>query len=238
MQVMQPHFSVLPFEIESSWQKALEEELKKSYLLELAVFLEKERAQGAQIYPPKNLVFNALWNTPFDQVKVVIIGQDPYHGQGQAHGLSFSVPEGITQPPSLKNIFKELSDDLGVSPPSHGCLLHWAKQGVLLLNATLTVRKGEPMSHEGRGWEQFTDAVVKALLMQKRPLVFILWGRWAQKKWEHFKSLQDPNLHLVLTAAHPSPYSANQGFFGCRHFSKTNQWLEKHHLTPIDWKIV
>ncbi|CCB84988.1 MULTISPECIES: uracil-DNA glycosylase [Parachlamydia] len=238
MQVMQSNFSMLPFEIESSWQKALEEELKKPYLLELAVFLEKERAMGAQIYPPKNLIFNALWNTPFDQVKVVIIGQDPYHGPGQAHGLSFSVPEGIPQPPSLKNIFKELAEDLGIPAPSHGCLLHWAKQGVLLLNATLTVRQGEPMSHEGRGWEQFTDSIVKALLIQKKPMVFILWGKWAQKKWEHFKNLQDPNQHLVLTAAHPSPFSAHQGFFGCHHFSKTNQWLEKHHLTPIDWKIV
>lgn len=234
---MEPSLVLLPFELEPHWHSVLQEELKKSYLLELALFLEKERARGFAIFPPKNLIFNALWNTPFDKVKVVIIGQDPYHGPGQAHGLSFSVPEGIPQPPSLKNIFKELADDLSIPPPSHGNLLTWAKQGVLLLNATLTVRQGEPMSHEGKGWEQFTDSIMRVLMEQKRPIVFILWGKLAQKKWENFRNLQNPALHLILTAAHPSPFSAHQGFFGCRHFSKANAWLEKHHLQPIDWKI-
>jgi len=226
-----------PFELESSWQAALQEEFKQNYLIDLAVFLEKEKALGYSIFPPKNLIFNALWNTPLEKVKVVIIGQDPYHGPGQAHGLSFSVPIGIPQPPSLKNIFKELAEDLSIPSPSHGCLLAWAKQGVLLLNTTLTVRQAEPMSHEGKGWEKFTDAIVKSLMEQKKPMVFLLWGKHAQKKWETFKTLYNANHHLILTAAHPSPFSVHQGFFGCRHFSKTNTWLEQHHLTPIDWKI-
>lgn len=226
-----------PFELEPSWQAALQEEFKQNYLIDLAVFLDKERAQGISVFPPKNLIFNALWNTPLDKVKVVIIGQDPYHGPGQAHGLSFSVPVGIPQPPSLKNIFKELAEDLSLPAPSHGCLLSWAKQGVLLLNTTLTVRQGEPMSHEGKGWEKFTDAIVKSLMEQQKPMVFLLWGKHAQKKWETFKALYNAKQHLILTAAHPSPFSAHQGFFGCRHFSKANTWLQQHNLTPIDWKI-
>lgn len=225
------------FEIEPGWQKALEEELKKPYLIRLAAFLERERASGAEIYPPRELVFNAFKQTPFAAVKVVIMGQDPYHGPGQAHGLSFSVPHGVKPPPSLKNIFKELESDLGIKPPQHGCLLKWAKQGVLLLNATLTVRRGEPLSHHGRGWEQFTDAVVATLSAREEPLIFVLWGKSAKDKVLHVQQAAGQSRHHMLTAAHPSPYSANNGFFGCRHFSKINELLQGMHKEPIDWTL-
>jgi uracil-DNA glycosylase len=221
--------------MEASWLKVLQEEFEKPYMKQLEVFLASEIKAGAEIYPPFEEIFNAFCHTPFEKVKVVIMGQDPYHGKGQAHGLSFSVARGVSQPPSLQNIFKELKDDLGIEPPSHGSLIDWADQGVLLLNATLTVRAGEPKSHFGRGWELFTDRVVQLLCMRKDPLVFILWGKSAAEKFEHIQ--KNAAQHLVLTAAHPSPFSAHSGFFGCKHFSKTNEFLKKIGKKPIDWAI-
>lgn len=212
-----------------NWHAILEEEIKKPYIKELKTFLA-----GEQIYPPEDLVFHAFAQTPYDEVKVVIMGQDPYHGPGQAHGMSFSVPEGVAPPPSLKNIYKELQDDLSIPPAESGCLNNWAKQGVLLLNATLTVRPNEPKSHYGKGWEQFTDAVITKLAERKDPIVFILWGKSAKEKCD---SLLQHTHHVVLTAAHPSPFSAYSGFFGCKHFSKTNEYLKKWGKTPIDWSV-
>lgn len=227
-----------PFILEQSWQKQLKEELSKPGILELAAFVEKEYITApVPIYPPKELIFNAFYQTPFNQVQVLIMGQDPYHGPGQAHGLSFSVPKGVKPPPSLQNIFKELEADLHVSKPNHGCLISWAQQGVLLLNATLTVRQGEPMSHHGRGWEEFTDAAVRKLEEREDPVIFVLWGKSAQDKCRFLKEKGIPSRHLVLTAAHPSPYSANNGFFGCRHFSKINEFLKQQGKNPIDWSL-
>jgi uracil-DNA glycosylase len=197
--------------------------------------VEQERSGSIPIYPPKELVFNAFWQIPFDKVKVLIMGQDPYHGPGQAHGLCFSVPVGVPPPPSLQNIFKEISSDLGLPIPKHGCLLKWAAQGVLLLNATLTVRQGEPLSHHGKGWERFTDAVIAALCEREDPVIFVLWGKNAQDKCKRIKGMHSP--HAVFTAAHPSPLSAHQGFMGCRHFSKINEQLENWGKSPIDWMI-
>lgn len=228
--------SYFPFEIEPSWRKILENEFKQPYLLELAAFLEREFSSEAVVYPPKNLIFNAFWQTPYPSVKVLIMGQDPYHGAGQAHGLSFSVPQGIPLPPSLQNIYKELQSDLGLLPTKEGCLLPWAKQGIMLLNATLTVRQGEPMSHHSKGWEKFTDAVIDALCQRQDPLIFVLWGKSAQDKCKRVKELKN-SPHLLLTAAHPSPLSAHNGFFGCRHFSKINEHLKQLGKTAIDWKI-
>ncbi|MBS0620338.1 MAG: uracil-DNA glycosylase [Verrucomicrobia bacterium] len=216
--------------IEKSWHKQLQGELEKPYIRELKAFLEAEKSAGHSIFPEEKDVFSAFLHTPFDQVKVVLIGQDPYHGVGQAHGLSFSVLPGMPLPPSLKNIYRELQEDLGVVPPQNGYLLHWAKQGVLLLNATLTVRAKDPRSHYGKGWEQFTDAVVSSLLARKDPVIFVLWGKSAQEK---LKNIHPP--HVALVAAHPSPYSAYSGFFGCRHFSKINEQLKKWGKEPIDW---
>lgn len=225
-----------PFELEPSWQDALQDELQKPYLLSLRAFVEKERALHPDtIYPPKELVFNAFWKTPFKQVKAVIVGQDPYHGPGQAHGLSFSVPEGVPPPPSLQNIFKEIQTDTHQPSQCKENLTPWAKQGVLLLNAILTVRKGEPLSHQKKGWEQFTDAVIRKLTESPAPLVFLLWGKYAQDKYLNAMSPDKHFPHLVLKAPHPSPFSAHSGFFGCRHFSKTNQFLEKHGKKPIEW---
>jgi len=224
------------FQLEESWHRELHHELKQPYLFQLKSFLEAERKLPTPIYPPQEQVFNAFAQTPLDRVKVVIMGQDPYHGQGQAHGLSFSVPKGITPPPSLKNIYKELQTDLGVHPVPHGCLLPWARQGVLLLNATLTVRDGQPKSHFGQGWERFTDAVVQLLCKQQDPLVFLLWGKSAYDKCRHFLDSGSKH-HLILTAAHPSPFSVHAGFFGCRHFSKTNEFLVSHDKAPIDWQL-
>ncbi len=218
--------------LEKSWHAVLKEEISKPYIKELKAFLEQEKRDGHVVYPPEPLIFNAFLQTPFDQVKVVIVGQDPYHGEGQAHGLSFSVPHGIPYPPSLKNIFKELKHDVGMSDPKHGCLECWAKQGVLMLNATLTVRKEEPKSHHGRGWEQFTDAVIGKLVEREAPIVFVLWGKSAQEKCRHVKGA-----HIVLQAAHPSPFSAHSGFFGCRHFSQINAFLQKQGSRLIDWEI-
>lgn len=230
-----------PFVLESSWQSALADELGKPYLIELAAFIEKEYAKANDsIYPPKNLIFNSFSYTPFDQVKVVIVGQDPYHGPGQAHGLCFSVPKGISTPPSLQNIYKELKEDLNIPPATHGCLIQWAKQGVLLLNATLTVSRGEPLSHHGKGWEQFTDCVIRKLLQRKDPVIFVLWGKSAQDKCrfvkEHMANNQSSH-PVMLTAAHPSPMSAHNGFFGCKHFSKINQILVQQGKSQINWKL-
>jgi uracil-DNA glycosylase len=224
----------MPFKLEPSWQAVLAEELRQPYLYDLATFVAGERL-AAPIYPPESLVFNAFWHTPYDQVKVVIVGQDPYHGAGQAHGLSFSVPRDVPPPPSLKNIYKEIRDDLGIDPPSHGCLLSWAQQGVLLLNATLTVRQGVPMSHHGRGWERFTDAVIHKLCERPKPVIFVLWGKSAQEKCKQIAPLAAQRGHVILTSPHPSPFSAHQGFFGSKPFSKINQLLIKQGQAPIDW---
>lgn len=221
--------------MEASWLEKLQEEFEKPYMKDLESFLAGELRSKTAVYPPFELIFNAFCQTPFDEVKVVIIGQDPYHGPGQAHGLSFSVQKGVNPPPSLQNIFKELKEDLGIDPPGHGCLVEWAHQGVLLLNATLTVREGQPKSHFGKGWEAFTDRVVQLLCQRKDPLVFILWGRSAAEKFEHICT--NASHHLALKAPHPSPFSAHTGFLGCRHFSKANAFLKKVGKTPINWTL-
>jgi uracil-DNA glycosylase len=216
-----------------TWKEVLHGEREQEYFKSLITFIENERRDGKVIYPPNNLVFNALALTPFSSVRVVILGQDPYHGPGQAHGLCFSVQRGISAPPSLVNIFKELQSDLGITRPSHGCLEHWAQQGVLLLNAVLTVEQGTPGSHAQRGWERFTDRIVSEINARLESVVFLLWGAYAQKKG----SCIDSTRHLVLTAPHPSPFSADRGFFGCKHFSSTNQHLISRGLPPIDWSL-
>jgi uracil-DNA glycosylase len=220
--------------MDPSWQELLAPEFYKPYMRKLDAFLAEENRAGAVVYPPPDLIFNAFAQTPFDQVSVVIIGQDPYHGPRQAHGLAFSVPQGVSPPPSLKNIFKELGSDLGIKVPQHGCLLHWAKQGVLLLNATLTVRAESAASHQGMGWEIFTDRVVQLLCERQRPLIFLLWGKSAFTKFRHVEACAFGH-HRVLTASHPSPLSAHTGFFGCGHFSKADDILKKIGEKPIDW---
>jgi uracil-DNA glycosylase len=220
-------------DMESSWAKHLKEEWTAPYMKELRDFLEREKASGCIIYPPQEQIFSAFKLTPYEDVKVVIIGQDPYHGHGQAHGLSFSVPEGVSTPPSLRNIFKELHSDLQIPIPKTANLASWAKQGVFLLNATLTVRAGAPKSHYGRGWERFTDAVIDKLLERKDPIVFLLWGSSAQEKG---KRIMGSSIHKVFTAAHPSPYSAPR-FLGCKHFSKANECLSAWGKSPIDWSL-
>lgn len=219
--------------VEETWLEALPGELQKPYAMNLCRFVESELRGNVPIYPPPHLIFNALNSTPFDRVKVVIIGQDPYHGPGQAMGLAFSVPKGIKPPSSLINIFKELHKDGGCSIPSHGNLERWAVQGVLLLNSVLTVRMHQANSHATKGWEPFTDAVIKTISQKKAGVVFILWGNSAQAK----AKLVDGTKHHILKAAHPSGLSANRGFFGCRHFSKTNQMLERQGFSPIDWQL-
>ena len=226
----------IPFELAPSWHQALADELTHPYLTQLAAFVETERRLAPPVYPPPELMFNALRETPLDAVKVVIVGQDPYHGAGQAHGLSFSVPKGIAVPPSLRNIYKEIEADLAISNPSHGCLLSWARQGVLLLNATLTVREAQPKSHYGRGWERLTDAIIARVGMKETPVVFLLWGNSAKEKVLRVPEVGRNSRHLVLTAPHPSPLSAHQGFLGCRHFSSANRFLEQEGLSPIDWR--
>ncbi|GET21686.1 uracil-DNA glycosylase [Prolixibacter denitrificans] len=216
--------------IEESWKKVLNGEFDQPYFESLVKFVKDEYTQHT-IYPPGKKMFNAFDSCPFDKVKVVILGQDPYHGPGQAHGLCFSVQDGIAFPPSLQNIFKELNNDLNIPAPKSGNLERWAHQGVFLLNATLTVRARQAGSHQNKGWETFTDAVVRKLAEEKENLVFLLWGAYAQRKGEFI----DTNKHLVLKAPHPSPFSADRGFFGCRHFSKTNAYLEQHRKTPIEW---
>lgn len=218
--------------IEESWGNELEDEFNSSYFQDLKEFLVQER-EKYKVYPPGSLIFNAFNHTPFNDVKVVLIGQDPYHGHGQAHGLCFSVSHGIKPPPSLVNIFKEINADLGVPIPSHGNLEKWADQGVLLLNATLTVRANQAGSHQKKGWEDFTNAVIKRLSEKREGLIFILWGRYAQAKEE----IIDTEKHHILKAAHPSPFSAYNGFFGCKHFSKTNEILKSKGLPVINWKL-
>lgn len=219
--------------LEESWKQRLLSEFQKPYMGELKTFLRKELEKGKVIYPKGSEFFAALEATTFEKVKVVILGQDPYHGPGQAHGLCFSVQPGVPAPPSLVNIFKEIKSDLGLSAPDHGYLEKWAQQGVLLLNATLSVEKGRAGSHQGKGWETFTDEIVQRLNEEREHLVFMLWGSYAQKKGAHL----DIKKHLVLKAPHPSPLSAHRGFFGCRHFSKANEYLKAHGITPIDWSL-
>lgn len=218
--------------IEESWKKMLALEFEKDYFKNLKIFLIEEKRKYV-IYPPGNMIFNAFNQTPFHQVKVVILGQDPYHGPGQAHGLCFSVPYGIPQPPSLVNIFKEINSDLGLAIPNHGNLEKWAKNGVLLLNATLTVRAHQAGSHQNKGWEQFTDAVINTLSDKREGIVFLLWGAYAQAK----SKLIDGKKHHVLKAPHPSPLSVYRGFYGCKHFSTTNSILNNNGLGVIDWSI-
>jgi uracil-DNA glycosylase len=229
----QPYFYSMDVKIESSWKSVLKNEFDKPHFLNAVTHLKTEKAAGKTIYPPGSLLFNAFNLTPFDNVKVVLLGQDPYHGKGQAHGLCFSVPDGVAPPPSLINIFKELHDDTGTRIPKTGNLSGWAEQGVLLLNASLSVRANEPLSHSKIGWTQFTDNVIQIISDKKNNIVFLLWGKYAHEK----QQLIDETKHLVLKAAHPSPYSASHGFFGCRHFSKTNQYLADNGLDPIDWSL-
>lgn len=231
---MNPHSY---FDLGESWNRAMADYLQHPSVAKLAAFIERERTSGIPIYPDKESVFSAFKKTPFEQVKVVILGQDPYHGRGQAHGLSFSVPVGVMSPPSLQNIYKELASDLGLPIPSHGCLSSWAEQGVLLLNATLTVREGKPMSHYGQGWESFTDAVIAKLKERDDPVIFVLWGRSAQEKCRQLTVYEHPSRHKILKAPHPSPLSAHTGFLGSRPFSQINAFLQALGKTPINWKI-
>ncbi len=219
--------------LDDSWKVPLRDEFAEPYMAELRTFLLAEKAAGKRIFPKGSLWFRALDLTPLDSVRVVILGQDPYHGPGQAHGLCFSVQPGVRTPPSLQNIYKELRDDLGIAPAAHGFLEHWAKQGVLLLNTVLTVEQGIAASHKGKGWERFTDAVVRLVNDRPEPVVFLLWGSHAQTK----AASVDHSRHLVLKAAHPSPLSAYNGFFGCRHFSQANAFLIAHGQPPIDWTL-
>lgn len=218
--------------IHPSWKEKLKDEFNSTYFAELKQFLTNEKSYYT-IYPPGKLIFNAFDKTPFDKVKVVIIGQDPYHGPGQAHGLCFSVPYGIPTPPSLVNIFKELKSDMGFHIPNHGNLETWAEQGVFLLNATLTVRANQAGSHQGKGWEKFTDAVIGKISEEKNHVVFLLWGKFAQAK----RVLIDEKKHCILQSAHPSPLSAYNGFFGCAHFSQTNHFLQENGINPIEWSL-
>ncbi len=220
-------------QIESSWKQVLHQEFDKPYFHKVVAVLKEAKQTNKTIYPPGSLIFNAFNTTPFSKVKVVILGQDPYHNPGQAHGLSFSVPNGVAAPPSLVNIFKEIQADLGLPPATTANLEKWAHQGVLLLNASLTVEANQPMSHSQIGWHIFTDEVIKTISAQKENVVFMLWGKFAQNK----SGLIDTSKHLVLKAAHPSPLSAYNGFFGCKHFSQANHWLQQHGETPVDWSL-
>tara|TARA_Y100001968_G_scaffold96878_2_gene86879 strand:- start:9216 stop:9914 length:699 start_codon:yes stop_codon:yes gene_type:complete len=222
-----------PVQLDDSWLSELQGEFEQPYMQQLRAFLQQEKAAGKTVFPPGPLVFNALNSTPLDQVRVVIIGQDPYHGPGQAHGLSFSVPPGVRTPPSLQNIFKEIHRDLGLPIPPHGCLQSWAEQGVLLLNAVLTVEQAQAGSHAKRGWERFTSRVIEIINARREHCVFLLWGSYAQRKGEQI----DRQRHCVLTSVHPSPLSAHRGFIGNGHFSAANQYLVEHGLTPIDWSL-
>ncbi|AOE86877.1 uracil-DNA glycosylase [Pseudomonas sp. TCU-HL1] len=219
--------------LDASWKEALRDEFEKPYMKALGDFLRQEKAAGKVIFPPGPLIFNALNTTPLDQVKVVVIGQDPYHGPGQAHGLCFSVQPGVPTPPSLQNIYKELKRDLNIEIPSHGYLQSWAEQGVLLLNTSLTVEQSRAGSHAGAGWQPFTDKVIEVVSQQRSGLVFLLWGSHAQSK----ERLIDPTKHLILKSAHPSPLSAYRGFLGNGHFSRCNKFLAQHGLQPIDWRL-
>lgn len=215
------------------WRELLATEFSAPYMQDLREFLLQEKQRGKRIYPPGDEIFHALNATSFDHVKVIILGQDPYHGPGQAHGLCFSVRPGVVIPPSLSNIYKELQSDLGCLPPKHGCLEYWAQQGVLLLNAVLTVEASSAASHQGKGWERFTDRIIETLNAQRNNLVFLLWGAYAQKKG----AMIDRQRHLVLESRHPSPLSAHRGFFGNRHFSRCNSYLQANDIAPIDWQL-
>lgn len=217
--------------LQPDWLALLADEFSQAYMQELSRFLRTRRAAGAAVYPPPRDIFRAFWETPPQSAKVVILGQDPYHGPGQAHGLSFSVAPQVPIPPSLNNIFKELAADLGLHRPDHGCLIPWARRGVMLLNAVLTVERGQAGAHQGQGWERFTDRVVDCLNRSEAPLVFLLWGSHAQKKGAQI----DSSRHCVLRAPHPSPLSAHRGFLGCRHFSAANRWLAEQGVEPVDW---
>jgi len=219
--------------IEESWKKILQDEFDKPYFANITQHLKTEKAQAKTIYPPGKFIFNAFDTTPIDKVKVVILGQDPYHGPGQAHGLCFSVQDGVPPPPSLVNIFKELQEDIGIPIPMHGNLTKWAQQGVFLLNASLTVRAGEPMSHAKIGWATFTDTVIKTISDQQPHVVFLLWGKFAQEK----RTLIDESKHFIIKSAHPSPLSAHNGFLGSRPFSKANAWLSAKGIDPVDWSV-
>ena len=219
--------------LEKSWLSLLEKEFTKPYMIGLKSFLQEEKRAGQLIYPPADSIFRAMNITPFDRVKVIILGQDPYHGAGQAHGLSFSVPNGVPIPPSLKNIYKELIEDVNIRQPMSGDLTFWAKQGVLLLNSTLTVRAGQAGSHQKKGWEQFTNTIISKLSIDRQGLVFLLWGAYARAK----KELIDQSVHFILESAHPSPFSAHTGFLGSKQFSKTNELLLSVNKTPIDWEV-
>ena len=219
--------------IDPSWKAALSEEFDKPYFKNLIAYIKQEKEEGKTIYPAGSLIFNAYDTTPIDEVKVVILGQDPYHNPGQAMGLSFSVPKGVRLPPSLRNIYKELTDSLGITKADHGDLTKWAEQGVFLLNSMLTVEKNKPGAHQRSGWQFFTDATIKAISDQREHVVFMLWGAFARKK----AALIDGEKHLVLESAHPSPFSADKGFFGNNHFKQANEYLEQHGRTPIDWDV-
>ena len=215
------------------WDEFLSDQFQQPYMQQLAQFLADEEAVGKVLFPPSQLCFNALNSTPLNEVSVVILGQDPYHGPGQAHGLCFSVRPDVPPPPSLVNIFKEIESDLGIAPPDHGCLQPWAEQGVLLLNSVLTVEQGNAGAHQNKGWEIFTDKVIETINRQRENVVFLLWGGYARKKGKHI----DRQRHLVLEGPHPSPLSAYRGFFGCQHFSQANQWLESRGQRPVNWAL-
>src|SRR5690242_9181350 len=219
--------------IEDSWKAVLKEEFNKPYFQQIVVHLKTERSQGKTIYPPGPFIFNAFNTTPFDKIKVVILGQDPYHGPGQAHGLCFSVQPGVPAPPSLVNIYKELKRDLNIDIPNHGYLQSWAEQGVLMLNTTMTVERANANAHAGKGWQYFTDRIIEVVSEHQPHLVFLLWGAHAQSK----QKLIDATKHLVLTSVHPSPLSAYRGFLGCGHFSRANKFLEQNGETPIEWRL-
>ena len=223
--------------LEDSWKAALASEFSSPYMQQLKLFLQAQKQAGKHIFPKGSEYFRALDLTPLADVKVVILGQDPYHGLGQAHGLCFSVRPGVRIPPSLVNIYKEMESDIGIERARHGFLEHWAKQGVLLLNSVLTVEESQAASHQGKGWERFTDAVIRLVNAKAEPVVFLLWGSHAQKKAAFVDSIDRGGRHLVLKAPHPSPLSAHSGFFGCRHFSKANAFLESHGQKPIDWAL-
>ena len=225
--------STREIKLHSQWREVIGGEFEKDYMQSLREFLLQRKQQGAVIYPPTNQWFSALNTTPFEDVRVVVLGQDPYHGVGQAHGLCFSVTPGIKVPPSLANIHKEIKSDLGIDQPNHGCLISWAQQGVLLLNATLTVEDGCAGAHQGKGWEQFTDEIIKTLNEKREGVVFMLWGSYAQKK----SIMIDSSRHLILKSVHPSPLSAYRGFFGCGHFSAANHYLQERGEKPIDWQL-
>ncbi|WP_294395177.1 uracil-DNA glycosylase [uncultured Sphingomonas sp.] len=220
-----------------SWLERLRPELDSPYMAALDAFLTAEEARGSALFPPREDRFRALELTPLDQVRVVILGQDPYHGPGQAHGLAFSVRPGVKVPPSLRNIYKEMQADLGFAPPAHGFLEHWARQGVLLLNSVMTVESGRAASHRDKGWERFTDAVIQLVAAKQEPVAFLLWGSYAQKKAAFVRGIAQGGHHLVLTAPHPSPLSAHGGWFGSGHFSKANAFLEAHGRKPVDWRL-